>query len=88
MKCDKKDLLLYAVTDRSWLNGGDAVQTGGRSAKRRRYLHPAYGKRNWMKSISWRKQRNLRNCAGDIEFRSSSMTMWRSRQPAAQMACM
>lgn len=21
MKCDKKDLLLYAVTDRSWLNG-------------------------------------------------------------------
>ena len=21
MRCDKKDLLLYAVTDRSWLNG-------------------------------------------------------------------
>ena len=21
MNCDKKDLLLYAVTDRSWLNG-------------------------------------------------------------------
>lgn len=21
MKCDKKDLLLYAVTDRHWLNG-------------------------------------------------------------------
>ena len=21
MKCDKKDLLLYAVTDRAWLNG-------------------------------------------------------------------
>ena len=21
MKCDKKDLLLYAVTDRRWLNG-------------------------------------------------------------------
>ena len=21
MSCDKKDLLLYAVTDRSWLNG-------------------------------------------------------------------
>ena len=21
MKCDKKDLLLYAVTDRYWLNG-------------------------------------------------------------------
>ena len=26
MKCDKKDLLLYAVTDRSWLNGDTLYQ--------------------------------------------------------------
>lgn len=26
MKCDKKDLLLYAVTDRSWLNGKSLAQ--------------------------------------------------------------
>ena len=26
MKCDKKDLLLYAVTDRSWLNGATLEQ--------------------------------------------------------------
>ena len=26
MNCDKKDLLLYAVTDRSWLNGDTVYQ--------------------------------------------------------------
>ena len=26
MKCDKKDLLLYAVTDRSWLKGQSLYQ--------------------------------------------------------------
>lgn len=33
MRCDKKDLLLYAVTDRSWLGGGDSVQSGGKALK-------------------------------------------------------
>ena len=27
MKCDKKDLLLYAVTDRYWLNGETLIRS-------------------------------------------------------------
>ena len=43
MRCDKKDLLLYAVTDRHWLNG--------------RTLHEVFssGKNSWMRSIFFRK---------------------------------
>ena len=36
MKFDKQNLLLYAVTDRSWLGGKDPVSAGGGGSPRRR----------------------------------------------------
>ena len=53
MKCDKKNLLLYAVTDRSWL--GD--KTLAEQTEEALHLSRS-GKRNWTGNISGRKQRN------------------------------
>ena len=34
---NSSSLLLYAVTDRSWLGEGDSVQSGGKGAEGRRH---------------------------------------------------
>ena len=38
MRLDKKDMVLYAVTDRHWLNGESAERWG--------YIYPAQGKKS------------------------------------------
>ena len=62
-KMQKEDLLLYAVTDRHWLNGEtlysqvEKTLEGGTTFVQ---------KKNWMKHISSKKQKKLRNSATDI----------------------
>ncbi len=64
-KMQKEDLLLYAVTDRHWLNGEtlysqvEKTLEGGTTFVQLR-------EKNWMKHISSKKQKKLRNSATDI----------------------
>ncbi len=41
MKCDKKNMLLYAVTDRAWVGKPDALRTGRSGIKGRLHLRSA-----------------------------------------------
>ena len=58
MKCDKKNLLLYAVTDRHWLEGRTLHERGKGEPGGRRDLCPAPGERRWTRSIFWRRPRS------------------------------
>lgn len=67
MKCDPKDLLLYAVTDRHWLNGRTLVDVvkesldgGVTMIQLRESL--------WMRANFWKKPRNCKPCAGSGMF--------------------
>ena len=44
MNCDKKHMLLYAVTDRTWLKGQTLPQQVEAASPRRSTLRPAAGK--------------------------------------------
>ena len=46
MKCDKKGLLLYAVTDRSWLNGETLYSQVEKAASPRKKGSPCHAERN------------------------------------------
>lgn len=48
MRCDKKDLLLYAVTDRSWL-GGETLYSQVEKALKGGATLFSLGKKSWMK---------------------------------------
>ena len=66
MKCDKKDLLLYAVTDRSWLNGESLYSQVEKALKGGATFIQLREKE--LDEETWRKQRSLRNCAGNIGY--------------------
>ena len=52
MRLDKKDMVLYAVTDRHWLNGESLYSQVG--------LHlSSSGKKIWVRKSSWQKQKRL-----------------------------
>ena len=67
MKCDKKDLLLYAVTDRSWLNG-ESLYSQVEKALKGGATFIQLREKELDEETSWRKQRSLRNCAGNIGY--------------------
>ncbi len=46
MRLDKKDMVLYAVTDRHWLNGESLYSQVEKSAERWGYIYPAQGKKS------------------------------------------
>ena len=64
---DRKNLQLYAITDRHWLNGRTLYSVvkesleGGVTFLQLR-------EKNWMKNIFWRKPENCRSFAGNIRF--------------------
>ena len=74
MKCDKKDLLLYAVTDRSWLNGEtlysqvEKALEGGATFVQLREKH--------LTMLFFRRQRKSRNCVQSTRYRLCWMMMW------------
>ncbi len=77
MNCDNAYLLLYAVTDRSWLHGQtlyeqaeQALQGGATFLQLR--------EKNWTRRIFKRRPSSSRHCANSTACRSSSMTTWRS----------
>ena len=74
MKCDKKDLLLYAVTDRSWLRGRtlreqvrEALEGGATFVQLREKI--------WTRRSSLQRQRRFKSSARPIMCLLSSMTM-------------
>ena len=94
MKCAKEDLLLYAVTDRHWLNGRTLYEVvkesldGGvtflqlreKNLDEEDFMKEAR-KRRWMRLISLKKPKNCRNSVRNIKYHLSSMTMWISPLP-------
>ena len=74
MKCAKEELLLYAVTDRSWLGEStlyqqvrDALEGGATFIQLR--------ERNWRRRHFWRKPERSKLCVKSIRFLLSSMTV-------------
>lgn len=69
MKLDKKDLLLYAVTDRYWLNGRTLYEVvkesldGGVTFLQLR-------EKKLVRSISLKRQKNYRSYAKNIKYLS------------------
>ena len=68
MNCEKKDLILYAVTDRHWLNGETLYSQVEKVLKGGQHLSSC-AKRIWMKNISWKRQKKSRSFAVNIMFR-------------------
>jgi len=72
MKCDKKDLLLYAVTDRSWLNGETLY-----SQVEKVELHLYSFVRNIsIMMLFFRRQRKSKICVQSTRYRLCWMMMW------------
>ena len=46
MRLDKKDMVLYAVTDRHWLNGESLYSQVEKALKGGGYIYPAQGKKS------------------------------------------
>ena len=75
MKCDKKDLLLYAVTDRSWLNGEtlysqvEKALEGGATFVQLREKHLDH-------DAFFRRQRKSKICVQSTRYRLCWMMMW------------
>ena len=46
MRLDKKDMVLYAITDPPLAEWRKSVQPGGKSAERWGYIYPAQGKKS------------------------------------------
>ena len=75
MNVDKKDLLLYAVTDRHWLNGRTLYSVVKESLDggvtflqlREKELDEAH---------SWKRQRNCRSYVKNTRFLLLLMIMW------------
>lgn len=69
MNCDKKDLLLYAVTDRHWLDGRRLIDVvresldGGVTMVQLREKH-------WKRKNFLKKRRNCRRFAANAVCRS------------------
>ena len=64
MNCNKKELLLYAVTDRSWLNGRTLYDQVEEALKRWGYLHSATRKKLWIQIVFAKKLRKIKElCA-------------------------
>lgn len=74
MKFDKKDLLLYAITDRSWL-GGETLYAQTEKALRGGATFLQLREKSWIAIPSGKKRWSSRRCAGSTAFRSSSTTM-------------
>lgn len=80
MKCAEQDLLLYAVTDRHWLNGRslrDVVEESLRGGVTMLQLR----EKSLAEPASLAEAGSFRPCAGIITFPSSSMTTWTSLWP-------
>lgn len=64
MTCDKRDLLLYAVTDRSWLNGGTLYRQMEMAVKGGATVIPLREKTGWgrIKSLACPPIRSKKPC--------------------------
>ena len=85
MRCDRKTMRLYAVTDRAWVGQGtlgDQVE----QALRGGVTLCSCGKNLWESLPFWWKRRRLGHFAGPMGSRFSSMTVWKSPYSAARTA--
>lgn len=85
MRCDRKTMRLYAVTDRAWVGQGtlgdqveQALRGGVTCVQLRENL--------WESLPFWWKRRRLGHFAGPMGSRFSSMTVWKSPYSAARTA--
>lgn len=69
MNCDKKDLLLYAVTDRHWLDGRRLIDVVRESLDGGVTMVQLREKR-WKRENSLKKRRNCRRFAANAACRS------------------
>ena len=85
MKCDKRHMLLYAVTDRAWTGKRtlyqqvEAALKGGVTC---------CGRRRWTRRRFSKRPGTSARCAAGTGCLSSSTTMWTLRSPAARTAFM
>lgn len=75
MKCDKKDLLLYAVTDRSWLNGETLYSQVEKALEGGATLY-SFVRNISITMLFFRRQRKSRNCVQNIRYRLCWTMMW------------
>ena len=61
MNCNKKDLLLYAVTDRSWLNGRTLYDQVEEALKGGATFIPADAKKIWIQIVFSKKLRKSKS---------------------------
>lgn len=80
MKCAKEDLLLYAVTDRHWLNGRTLYELVKESLVAG-VTFLQLREKTLERLISLKKPKNCRNSVRNIKYHLSSMTMWISPLP-------
>ena len=86
MNCDNASLLLYAVTDRSWLHG-QTLYEQAEQALQGGATFCSCVKRNSTRRIFKRRPSRSRHCANSTACRSCSMTTWRSPWPRTPTAC-
>ena len=67
MRLDKKDMVLYAVTDRHWLNGESLYSQVEKALKGGAHLSSS-GKKIWVRKSSWQKQKRLPDSANPTMY--------------------
>ena len=67
MNCDKKDLLLYAVTDRSWL-GEHTLYEQVEAAIRGGATFVQLREKSWIRNPFWQRPGRFRRSAAGVAF--------------------
>ena len=68
MRLDKKDMVLYAVTDRHWLNGESLYSQVEKALKGGATFIQLRGKKIWVRKSSWQKQKRLPDSANPTMY--------------------
>ena len=87
MRFDRKQLLLYGVTDRSWLNG-QTLYEQVRQALEGRCVLFSFAEKSFGAGIFERRQKRYKNCAGSTRCRLSLMTTWILHWRLMRTVCM